>query len=156
MKRNPVRKEQVTAILAVVLFYGVLQLVGITCPIKFITGISCPGCGMTRAWLSLLLRGDLEAAFHYHPLFWILIPGVPLFLCRHRFSEMTRKMCRHRFSGRVRKIAGYALILLFFAVYAVRMASPGNTIVVFRPGDGLIGRILAAAGECLQSFQRGR
>ena len=144
MKRNPVRKEQVTAILAVVLFYGVLQLVGITCPIKFITGISCPGCGMTRAWLSLLLRGDLEAAFHYHPLFWILIPGVPLFLCRHRFSEMTRKT------------VSYMLILLFFAVYAFRMASPENTIVVFRPEDGLIGRILATAGECLQSFQRGR
>ena len=144
MKRNPVRKEQVTAILAVVLFYGVLQLVGITCPIKFITGISCPGCGMTRAWLSLLLRGDLEAAFHYHPLFWILIPGVPLFLYRHRFPEMTRKA------------ASYMLILLFFAVYAFRMASPENTIVVFRPEDGLIGRILAAAGECLQSFQRGR
>ena len=144
MKRNPVRKEQVTAILAVVLFYGVLQLVGITCPIKFITGISCPGCGMTRAWLSLLLRGDLEAAFHYHPLFWILIPGMPLFLCRHRFSEMTRKT------------VSYMLILLFFAVYAFRMASPENTIVVFRPEDGLIGRILAAAGECLQSFQRGR
>ena len=144
MKRNPVRKEQVTAILAVVLFYGVLQLVGITCPIEFITGISCPGCGMTRAWLSLLLRGDLEAAFHYHPLFWILIPGVPLFLCRHRFSEMTRKT------------VSYMLILLFFAVYAFRMASPENTIVVFRPEDGLIGRILAAAGECLQSFQRGR
>lgn len=144
MKRNPVRKEQVTAILAVVLFYGVLQLAGITCPIKFITGISCPGCGMTRAWLSLLLRGDLEAAFHYHPLFWILIPGVPLFLCRHRFSEMTRKT------------VSYMLILLFFAVYAFRMASPENTIVVFRPEDGLIGRILAAAGECLQSFQRGR
>ena len=143
MKRNPVRKEQVTAILAVVLFYGVLQLVGITCPIKFITGISCPGCGMTRAWLSLLLRGDLEAAFHYHPLFWILIPGVPLFLCRHRFSEMTRKT------------VSYMLILLFFAVYAFRMASPENTIVVFRPEDGLIGRILAAAGECLQSFPRG-
>ncbi len=144
MKRNPVRKEQVTAVLAVALFYGVLQLAGITCPIKYITGISCPGCGMTRAWLSLLLRGDLEAAFHYHPLFWILIPGVPLFLCRHRFSQMTRKT------------ASYMLILLFFAVYAFRMASPGNTIVVFRPEDGLIGRILAAAGECLQSFQRGR
>ena len=144
MKRNPVRKEQVTAILAVVLFYGVLQLVGITCPIKYITGISCPGCGMTRAWLSLLLRRDLKAAFLYHPLFWILIPGVPLFLCRHRFSEMTRKT------------VSYMLILLFFAVYAFRMASPENTIVVFRPEDGLIGRILAAAGECLQSFQRGR
>ena len=59
-------------------------------------------------------------------LFWILIPGVPLFLYRHRFSERTRKT------------VSYLLILLFFAVYAFRMASPGNTIVVFRPGDGLI------------------
>ena len=144
MKRNPVRKEQVTAVLAVALFYGALQLAGITCPIKYITGISCPGCGMTRAWLSLLLRGDLKAAFYYHPLFWILIPGVPLFLYRHRFSERTRKT------------VSYLLILLFFAVYAFRMASPGNTIVVFRPGDGLIGRILAAAGGYLQFFPRGR
>ena len=87
MKRNPVRKEQVTAVLAVALFYGALQLAGITCPIKYITGISCPGCGMTRAWLSLLLRGDLKAAFHYHPLFWILVPAVPLFLCRHRSGK---------------------------------------------------------------------
>ena len=55
-----------------------------------------------------------------------------------------------------RKTVSYMLILLFFAVYAFRMASPENTIVVFRPEDGLIGRILAAAGECLQSFQRGR
>ena len=60
MKRNPVRKEQVTAVLAVALFYGALQLAGITCPIKYITGISCPGCGMTRAWLSLILRGDIK------------------------------------------------------------------------------------------------
>ena len=139
MKKNPLRKDQVTAVLSVVLFYGALQLAGITCPIKFITGISCPGCGMTRAWLSLLLRGDLEAAFHYHPLFWILIPAVPLFLYRHRFSERTRKN------------AGYALILLFFAVYALRMASPEDAVVVFRPEDGLIGRILAAAGQLLQS-----
>ena len=141
MKRDPVRKDQVVAVLAVALFYGALQLAGITCPIKFITGISCPGCGMTRAWLSLLLRGDLKAAFYYHPLFWILIPGLPLFLYRNRFSE------------RMRKTAAYLMILLFFAVYALRMASPENTIVVFRPEDGLIGRILAAAGQALQSVQ---
>ena len=48
----------------------VLYVAGIGCPIKFLTGISCPGCGMTRAWLSLLsLRPDL--AFAYHPLYWM-------------------------------------------------------------------------------------
>ena len=77
MKRNPVRKEQVTAVLAVALFYGALQLAGITCPIKYITGISCPGCGMTRAWLSVL-RLDIAAAFGYHYLFWT-VPILYLF-----------------------------------------------------------------------------
>ena len=137
-------KKLIVPSLLIAAFYLVLHIIEVGCPFKFITGISCPGCGMTRAWLSLLLRGDLKAAFHYHPLFWILIPGVPLFLYRHRFSERTRKT------------VSYLLILLFFAVYAFRMASPGNTIVVFRPGDGLIGRILAAAGGYLQFFPRGR
>ncbi len=39
------------------------------CPIKAVTGIPCPGCGMTRAWLSVL-RLDIRKAFAYHPMFW--------------------------------------------------------------------------------------
>ena len=43
------------------------------CLFRFVTGLECPGCGMTRAFLSL---ADLDpvAAFHYNP--WSL----PLFL----------------------------------------------------------------------------
>lgn len=35
----------------------------IVCPSRFLTGIPCPGCGMTRAFLALL-RGDFAAAAH--------------------------------------------------------------------------------------------
>lgn len=41
------------------------------CPILAITGIPCPGCGMTRACLSVL-RGDFAAAFGYHSMVWSL------------------------------------------------------------------------------------
>ena len=58
------------AIIAAVILYGLLD---ITCPIKELTGIPCPGCGMTRAYLSLL-QGDISAAFAFHPLF----PTVPV------------------------------------------------------------------------------
>lgn len=51
----------------------VLGATGIGCPIKFMTGISCPGCGMTRAWLEAL-QLHLSVALAYHPLFW----AVPL------------------------------------------------------------------------------
>ena len=130
MKRNPVRKEQVTAILAVVLFYGVLQLVGITCPIKFITGISCPGCGMTRAWISLLWHHDLHRALHYHPLFWIVIPALPFFL--------SRKLGRSRLKGPAVFLAAAAMI----AVYLYRMFYGAGDIVVFAPWDGAVWKMI--------------
>jgi len=41
---------------------------GVTvCPFALITGMACPGCGMTRA-ASSLIRGDLTTALGYHPL----------------------------------------------------------------------------------------
>lgn len=42
----------------------------INCPIKFICGYPCPGCGMTRAGFSIL-RFDFVAAFKYNPLIFI-------------------------------------------------------------------------------------
>ena len=43
------------------------------CPSAALLGIPCPGCGLTRATLALL-RGDLHAAFHFHPLVFVLSP----------------------------------------------------------------------------------
>jgi hypothetical protein len=37
------------------------------CPLKAMTGLPCPGCGMTRATVALL-HGDLATSFHFHPL----------------------------------------------------------------------------------------
>jgi uncharacterized membrane protein len=48
------------------------------------TGVPSPSCGMTRAYKSLF-RGDLSAAFKYHPLF-ILPPLLPLL-----FTKTIRK-----------------------------------------------------------------
>ena len=45
------------------------------CPFKLIFGIDCPGCGMTRALISVL-HLDFIAAFSYHQLFFIPILGI--------------------------------------------------------------------------------
>lgn len=45
------------------------------CPFFKLTGIPCPGCGLTRACL-LLLRGDVQASIKFHafaPVFLVLI-----------------------------------------------------------------------------------
>lgn len=41
------------------------------CPIKLMIGFPCPGCGMTRACLSIL-RLDFVSAFRYNPFVFVL------------------------------------------------------------------------------------
>ncbi len=58
--------------------YAVFRLLGITCVFQHLLGIPCPGCGMTRALLSLL-RLDFAAAWDYNPLIF-LMPYVFVYL----------------------------------------------------------------------------
>ena len=37
------------------------------CPFRLVTGLPCPGCGLTRSLVSLL-HGDVSAAVLFHPL----------------------------------------------------------------------------------------
>lgn len=69
-KRRLNRIEVITSVAAVVVLYVILESFGVTCPIKYITGISCAGCGMSRAWISLL-HFNIHDAFMYHPLFFL-------------------------------------------------------------------------------------
>lgn len=50
----------------------------LNCLIRHFTGVICPGCGMSRAWASVL-RLDFWAAFHYHPMFWS-VPFLVLYI----------------------------------------------------------------------------
>ena len=122
--------ENLKAFVIIVGFYGVLQLLGITCPIKFITGVSCPGCGMTRAWLSLLFRLDPAAAFSYHPLFWLVVPAAAIYLLRRRIPK------------RLYSALLLLMVALLVGVYLWRMFFEHGTVVVFAPRDGLIGRVI--------------
>ena len=41
------------------------------CPIRWLTGVPCAGCGMTRALLALL-HGDFAGALQLHGMVWSL------------------------------------------------------------------------------------
>lgn len=45
----------------------------ILCPFRFLTQLSCPGCGMGRACIALA-QGNLAGAWHYHPFAFFLVP----------------------------------------------------------------------------------
>ncbi len=43
------------------------------CLIKSVTGLECPGCGMTRA-ISSIFHGDIAGAFHFNKLIIVVFP----------------------------------------------------------------------------------
>ncbi len=79
------------------------------CPFRFFTGLTCPGCGSTRA-LHQLLHGQIEAAFMLNPLFVIGAPLLLLGLLRHT---------KHSFAGtapRPNAMPSSTLYLIFVVV----------------------------------------
>ncbi len=83
------------------LIVGAFLLLGAyRCPIYAFLGIPCPACGITRAY-RLFFCANVGEAFLMHPLFWL--PAVLIF-------PFFRK-----------RWALWAIAILFFAVYIVRM-----------------------------------
>lgn len=87
----------------------------IECPIKFLTGVSCPGCGMTRALLSVI-RFDFKNAFYYHPLWLIPIIYIVLYFYILKKNKKANNTILAIF------------ISMFFITYFLRLLS-NNTIV---------------------------
>jgi len=122
-------KGTVKSVIIVGLLYLGMEMAGITCPIKYITGISCAGCGMSRAWLALL-SFDLKSAFFYHPLFWVVPLAVLVFMMRNRINEKTQN------------VLYWAICVLMLTVWVARMINPNDGIVVFEPEQGIIVKFL--------------
>lgn len=120
----------VIVVLCVIAIYGVMFAIEATCPVKYLAGVSCPGCGMTRACLSAL-RFDFSAAFYYHPL-WIVMPPLAVLLI---------------FLWAKRKKKAFCVVLgLFFValigVYLYRLLFLESDVVVWELEKGIIYKFL--------------
>ena len=95
------------------------------CPMAGTFGIPCPGCGLTRATLALL-RGDVHAALHFHPLVWLLTPLFVGFVAHVTLEFVSSGRPRRRFhiDWNQRGISVLALFLLVasLAVWIARFA----------------------------------
>ena len=65
------------------------------CPFKAITGIACPGCGMTRA-ITSLIEGEPGNAALYNPFcFFLLFVLLMSILPMHRLRQPVRTRLEH-------------------------------------------------------------
>ena len=129
-------KQKISAFITITAVYAVLHTLNIGCPIKFITGISCAGCGMTRAWFSVLELNFLQA-FHFHPLFWTVPVIFFVYLFRKRISNRT-----------LRFVKGITIIL-FTTVYIMRMLNPEDTVVEINIYKSVVWHILERVRKIL-------
>lgn len=65
-------------------FLCLVAVMPVTCILKTVTGISCPACGMTRAFLAIFHFDFLTSIYHN-------LLGIPLFIFLIFFSFMLLK-----------------------------------------------------------------
>mgnify|MGYP001852166142 FL=1 len=68
--------RDIIVLIVIFLIYAILIIrfdIGIPCVFYEITGLYCPGCGITRLCLSLF-EGDVYQAFRYNPIIFIDLP----------------------------------------------------------------------------------
>ena len=82
MSKNKKRLYQHITLLCILLAGA-----GFGCPIYELSGICCPLCGTTRAWICLL-TGRATLAFQYHP-FFLITPF--FFFAAVHYSSLFRK-----------------------------------------------------------------
>ena len=112
----------------VVLALFIFELSGIPCISRYFFGVSCPGCGMTRAWLSAL-RLNFEQAFYYHPMFW----GVPLAALIVIF--------RRKMPVRIFWTLTVLIVVAYIGVYWYRLNFSDNAVVYADFSRGLFFRL---------------
>lgn len=116
--------------LAVLLIYVLCAFaLKMPCPIKYLTGISCAGCGMSRALMSALTL-DFSEAFRYHPL-WITVPT----------SAVALAVLGANGKKRASTVLLVCLAALFLITWIVRLVT-GDEIVKFDLAQGALARLL--------------
>jgi len=99
------------------------------CPVRYLTGWYCPGCGSLRS-MHQLLHGNLRAAWAMNPLTVTLLPFVMYGLASHALFEIRGRELPRTFLPAVWIRALCAIIVLFgiarnLPLHPLNLLAPG-------------------------------
>lgn len=84
----------------------------IPCPYLALTGLACPGCGLTRA-VHFLLHADVATAFSYNPLVFLAVPAALTYASAPRVAGDVR-------GARVRTSLAWVMVVITLAFWIWR------------------------------------
>ena len=112
--------------LALVLLAAAMPSQGAGVPIclfRYLTGLPCPGCGLTRSF-SCILHGDFARGYDYHPFGYVLLPLFAVIAVTVLIPESSRIQLEELVRARQAHLRHIYLTLIygFIAFGAVRIA----------------------------------
>ena len=112
--------------LALVLLAAALPSQGAGVPLcffRYLTGLPCPGCGLTRSF-SCILHGDFSHGYDYHPFGYFLLPLFMMAAATLFLPASYRTRIENFFRSRQSRLRLVYLSLIygFIAFGAVRIA----------------------------------
>lgn len=109
-KKDKIIKIILSAILIFLYMKLFRNITGTACIMSATIGFPCPGCGMTRAWISFF-KGDFIKAFKYNPLFllvlFIAILCIFIYLKNIKLKSLEKII--------------FIIVALFLMVYIIKM-----------------------------------
>ena len=89
------------------------------CAFHHFTGLPCPGCGLTRAWVSMA-HGHVSNAFIWHPLGPILFTSALIYTIWSGWTAWVRPPFPLPMRLQIRVLVGFSVAMLAF--WALRLA----------------------------------
>ena len=124
--------KQMKAAIFIITVYMVLVdfLFGYVCPSMVILGLPCPGCGLTRAAISLA-HLDFNMALYYNPMIFFALPLIGIYIFMYLKNYNHRKLFYPTF----------VIIIVAFIVFFIRISQGFGTEPLVINKNALIFRL---------------
>lgn len=108
-----------SCLLVCYLIFGKEFGIYVPCFLNYVTGLYCPGCGLTRMLYSML-EGNFYQAFRFNPLMFIATPFIFLLIVDYLVSGFFK---RKPIITKIPNVIWYLLIVVFI-IYGIMRNMP--------------------------------